>query len=513
MQNRQTLFVPSAPDLSHIEIKGLDSLTIPRGGDNVKAVVDVLILGAKESGKTQFLAHVARTLEMKPIQGLSAAETNFNGDLWENTQKLDYRMFATTATEVVHYVLQEDAGRLAEKVLDANFWAGLKIFSRRSGFFRSITLGIGAILAVHAALAVYLLPLFKPTPMGHWWLLTTFLLSATATIVRVWQTTRNALAESGTIEVVLWDFAGEHFIDNLAQHLAFIQTLVRRRQELHTLPGGAHYAFLPALIFDPLQVEICNSLRERLSQVVHYTLKTTSDVLIVIPRNRLLEGIRRLQDTFVGVVKKLAKSNISHLTSQPSTHPSREPGGEHPTEQQRGQLERTAELDQLPPAPVSDLPPEHSIRIIRPAEVSKACGERNLKRRIHRSRIRTLYYDADPAATWKQCQKKKAQDCIHRLAEAEERPLPLIDVKANVDGNAVELTTFLIYEYQERGGDFSGVENGDVFFDWIGSNIWPVNWDRMMAFVPPDPLGPGGSSSPASQSDHFSQPIGFSTGS
>lgn len=100
-------------------------------------------------------------------------------------------------------------------------------------------------------------------------------------------------AQSGEIEVVFWDVAGEHvYSSSCADYHAFLDALVRERRRR---AAGRRYAFAPVLLCNPLGLgtEREGSAYHRLRQIVPLfaALDAPARVLVAVNRWSLVDAL------------------------------------------------------------------------------------------------------------------------------------------------------------------------------------------------------------------------------
>jgi hypothetical protein len=218
------------------ELRGLAALTDP--DDDVAAVIDLAVMGARGDGKTQFLVHAIRALH-----GRSPALTGVEQDLNRTMMRLvldprAQRPDATPPGVVPHFTFRVRAATLFDRLaLPSAVRLACKL-ARITGLVAIACALIiaGLAIAVHGDIA----PGVVVGASG-------VVLAALAAIVA-----RGRIERAGEIEVVFWDVAGEQvYSQTAADYHALLGRLVdarRRRAER----AGRVYAFAPVLICNPI---------------------------------------------------------------------------------------------------------------------------------------------------------------------------------------------------------------------------------------------------------------------
>ncbi|HEY1554170.1 MAG TPA: hypothetical protein VGF94_05015 [Kofleriaceae bacterium] len=218
------------------ELRGLAALTDP--DDDVAAVIDLALMGARGDGKTQFLVHAIRALHAR-APALAGGEAEHNRAVMRLV--LDPRAPRPDATPpgvVPHFTFRARASVLFEQL----GWRGAFSLARRLarvGGLVALACGLGA-AAVGCAL-VHRVPLAAIAAAGA------ALIAASAVLVA-----RTRIARAGEIEIAFWDVAGEHvYGEGAADYHALLGRLVDARRRRAAAVGRA-YAFAPVLICNPL---------------------------------------------------------------------------------------------------------------------------------------------------------------------------------------------------------------------------------------------------------------------
>lgn len=220
-------------------LRGLACLTEPAPDDDVAAIVDVAVIGARGDGKTQLIVHAIRTLRAA-APDLLGAELAFNREVMGLVMNARAPRPAATAPGVVpHYVFRIRAQSLVEQL----GWGGrAALLGRAAGFARGAgaSLAAGALVGAGAGLAA--------GPLGA----VAGGAIAAAGGALGWRRARSTLDRAGDVEIVLWDVAGEHvYSETAADYHAFLEALVRARRA-RAGSTGRRYAFAPILVCNPL---------------------------------------------------------------------------------------------------------------------------------------------------------------------------------------------------------------------------------------------------------------------
>jgi len=229
---RTSLFV----DEPIAELRGLASLTDP--DDEVAAVIDLAVMGARGDGKTQFLVHAIRALHGR-APALTGSEQELNLAMMRLV--LDPRAPRPDATPpgvVPHFTFRVRAAALFERL----GWRGsLRLACRLA---RVTTLVVASCMFVIAGLALALRgPVAPAVIVGA----IGAVVGACAALIA-----RRRIEGAGEIEIVFWDVAGEQiYSPNAADYHALLGRLASaRRRRAETL--GRPYSFAPVLICNPI---------------------------------------------------------------------------------------------------------------------------------------------------------------------------------------------------------------------------------------------------------------------
>ncbi|HEU0031860.1 MAG TPA: hypothetical protein VFQ53_14600 [Kofleriaceae bacterium] len=218
------------------ELVGLASLTDP--DDDVAAVIDLPVIGARGDGKTQFIVHAIRALHAH-APALDGSEQSLNQDVMRLV--LDPRATRPDATPpgvVPHFTFRVRTATLFERL----GWRGaLRLAIRATR--------VGGALALAIALFVggLALGVFGNVRAGVVIGSSGALIAAVTALV-----SRYRLARYGDVEIVFWDVAGEQvYSAAAADYYTLLGRLVdARRRRADSL--GRAYAFAPVLICNPL---------------------------------------------------------------------------------------------------------------------------------------------------------------------------------------------------------------------------------------------------------------------
>jgi len=217
------------------ELRGLSTLTDP---EDVTAVIDLAVIGARGDGKTQFIVHAIRAMHAH-APALDGAEQILNRDVLKLV--LDPRATRPDATPpgvVPHFTFRMRTAGLFDRLS----WAGVvRLACRATGVATALV--IGALLVAVGAIVGIGLGAGPGVIVGASGVLTGGLAALAA---------RRRIARTGDVEVAFWDVAGEQVYSaaaadyyNLLAHLVAARR--RRAEEL-----GRAYAFAPILICNPI---------------------------------------------------------------------------------------------------------------------------------------------------------------------------------------------------------------------------------------------------------------------
>jgi hypothetical protein len=235
------------------ELRGLATLTDP---DDVSAVIDLAVIGARGDGKTQFIVHAIRAMHAH-APALEGAEQLLNRDVLKLV--LDPRATRPDATPpgvVPHFTFRMRTAGLFDRLS----WLGaVRLACRATGIATALAIGValvvaGAITGVRLGAG----PAVIVAASG-------VMIVGLAALV-----SRRRLARTGDVEVAFWDVAGEQVYSaaaadyyNLLAHL--VESRRRRAEEL-----GRAYAFAPVLICNPIALGTADegSPYERMRQLL-----------------------------------------------------------------------------------------------------------------------------------------------------------------------------------------------------------------------------------------------------
>ena len=218
------------------ELVGLATLTDP--DDDVSAVVDLAVIGARGDGKTQFIVHAIRALHAH-APALDGAEQSLNQDVMRLV--LDPRATRPDATPpgvVPHFTFRVRSATLFDRL----GWRGAVRLA-----LRATRIGTALLFAFALVAGGFLLGGFRDPSAGVAIGAGGVLVAAAAVLVA-----RRRLARFGDIEIVFWDVAGEQVYSSAAaDYYTLMGRLVdARRRRADSL--GRSYAFSPVLICNPL---------------------------------------------------------------------------------------------------------------------------------------------------------------------------------------------------------------------------------------------------------------------
>ena len=235
------------------ELRGLATLTDP---DDVPAVIDLAVIGARGDGKTQFIVHAIRAMRAH-APALDGAEQLLNRDVLKLV--LDPRATRPDATPpgvVPHFTFRMRTAGLFDRLS----WLGAaRLAWRATGVAAALVMAAG-LVALGAIIGVKLGagPGVIVGAAG-------VLVAGLAALV-----SRRRIARAGDVEVVFWDVAGEQVYSAAAADyyhvLAHLVESRRRRAE----EAGRSYAFAPVLICNPIALGTADegSPYERMRQLL-----------------------------------------------------------------------------------------------------------------------------------------------------------------------------------------------------------------------------------------------------
>jgi hypothetical protein len=235
------------------ELRGLATLTDP---DDVSAVIDLAVIGARGDGKTQFIVHAIRAMHAH-APALDGAEQILNRDVLKLV--LDPRATRPDATPpgvVPHFTFRMRTAGLFERLSGLG---AVRLACRATGVAGALVAGVslvvlGAIIGVKAGAAAGVI-----IAAGG---------ALTAGVAAL--LARDRIARTGDVEVAFWDVAGEQVYSaaaadyyNLLAHL-----VAARRRRAEAL--GRTYTFAPILICNPIALGTADegSPYERMRQLL-----------------------------------------------------------------------------------------------------------------------------------------------------------------------------------------------------------------------------------------------------
>jgi hypothetical protein len=217
------------------ELRGLATLTDP---DDVTAVIDLAVIGARGDGKTQFIVHAIRAMHAH-APALDGAEQMLNRDVLKLV--LDPRATRPDATPpgvVPHFTFRMRTAGLFARLSGLG---AVRLACRATGVATALIAGVG--LVVLGAIIGVKLGAGAGVIVGA----SGGLVGGVAALAA-----RRRIARAGDVEVAFWDVAGEQVYSaaaadyyNLLAHLVAARR--RRAEEL-----GRAYAFAPILICNPI---------------------------------------------------------------------------------------------------------------------------------------------------------------------------------------------------------------------------------------------------------------------
>ncbi|HEX2691688.1 MAG TPA: hypothetical protein VHN14_33995 [Kofleriaceae bacterium] len=235
------------------ELRGLATLTDP---DDVTAVIDLAVIGARGDGKTQFIVHAIRAMHAH-APSLQGAEQLLNRDVLRLV--LDPRATRPDATPpgvVPHFTFRMRAAGLFARL---SWFGAVRLASRATGVAAALVLGVAlVVLGVVAGVRLGAGPGVIAGASGM------FVVGLAALV------SRRRIARIADVEVAFWDVAGEQVYSaaaadyyHLLAHL--VEARRRRAEEL-----GRAYVFAPVLICNPIALGTADegSPYERMRQLL-----------------------------------------------------------------------------------------------------------------------------------------------------------------------------------------------------------------------------------------------------
>jgi len=218
------------------ELVGLAKLTDP--DDDVAAVIDLAVIGARGDGKTQFIVHAIRALHAH-APALEGAEQGLNQDVMRLV--LDPRATRPDATPpgvVPHFTFRVRTAGLFDRL----GWRGAVRLA-----MRATRIGVPVAIAILLVLGGLGIGAFRDPTVGIVIGATGALVGAAAALVA-----RRRLSRFGDVEIVFWDVAGEQVYSSAAaDYYTLLGRLVDARRRRADALGRA-YTFAPVLICNPL---------------------------------------------------------------------------------------------------------------------------------------------------------------------------------------------------------------------------------------------------------------------
>jgi len=228
--------IPLFVDEPLAELRGLATLTDP--DDEVAAVIDVAVIGARGDGKTQFLVHAIRALHGR-APALAGTEQDLNRTMMRLV--LDPRAPRPDATPpgvVPHFTFRVRAAALFARL----GWTGA--FGLACRLARITGLVVLACALVVAGLVIALRGAIAPGVVAG---ASGAVLAAIGALIA-----RGRIERAGEIEIVFWDVAGEQiYSPSAADYHALLGRLVDARRR-RAADRGRLYAFAPVLICNPI---------------------------------------------------------------------------------------------------------------------------------------------------------------------------------------------------------------------------------------------------------------------
>jgi hypothetical protein len=218
------------------DLRGLAALTDP--DDDVAAVIDLAVMGARGDGKTQFLVHAIRALHGR-APALAGGEQDLNRAIMRLV--LDPRAPRPDATPpgvVPHFTFRVRAATL----FDLLGWRGALALATRLA-----RVGGWIVVALLLAIAGLVLGVRGEVAPGVIAGASGAAVAAIAALI-----VRRRIERAGELEIVFWDVAGEQiYSPAAADYHALLGRLVDARRRRAESRGRA-YAFAPILICNPI---------------------------------------------------------------------------------------------------------------------------------------------------------------------------------------------------------------------------------------------------------------------
>jgi hypothetical protein len=235
------------------ELRGLATLTDP---DDVTAVIDLAVIGARGDGKTQFIVHAIRAMHAH-APALGGAEQILNRDVLKLV--LDPRATRPDATPpgvVPHFTFRMRTAGLFDRLS----WLGAaRLASRATGVATALVVGVA--LVALGAVTGFALGAGPGVIVGA----SGVLVCGLAALV-----SRRRIARAGDVEVAFWDVAGEQvYSAAAADYYHLLAHLVEARRRRAEALGRA-YTFAPILICNPVSLGTADegSPYERMRQLL-----------------------------------------------------------------------------------------------------------------------------------------------------------------------------------------------------------------------------------------------------
>ena len=218
------------------ELRGLATLSDP--DDEVAAVIDLAVIGARGDGKTQFIVHAIRALHAQ-APAVEGAELELNRDVMRLV--LDPRATRPEATPpgvMPHFTFRVRTAGMFDRV---GWWTALRLA------VRAARVGGGIMLALLLMIGGLAAGMRWDAPIGVVVAASGAIVGALAALVA-----KRRLVHYGDVEVVFWDVAGEQVYSSAAAdyHAVMARLVDARRRRAEAL--GRSYAFAPVLICNPL---------------------------------------------------------------------------------------------------------------------------------------------------------------------------------------------------------------------------------------------------------------------
>lgn len=279
-------------------LRVLGGLSAPSGPE-VRAVVDVLVIGGRGDGKTQLLRCLCAGLDAVQAEGLNGEESRLSdmivagaldqefAERTPGSSKFDHNVF--------HHVVQVPARELvASTPFEARIRGAVTGVGVRGvvGFVGVLVVVVAALAAMWLNTASAYMPIRAAASVPG-------AIALIALLGRAFDTIRGGmLTRDGLVEFVFWDIAGESLAGENTGRLVFhkfVQELVKLRAERST-----PWAVLPILVCNPVRLDgtdFYGGLREftmRCAAAIRNRAES-AEILHVTNREELISRLKRFK--------------------------------------------------------------------------------------------------------------------------------------------------------------------------------------------------------------------------